>query len=357
MKRTFELNEGLFQDFVNLATGLFAPLEGFMTRRDRASVVSDMTLADGSIWTIPIDLDVDAETFSRCQSGGRLDLAYQGKVVGFMDVSDCYEVDVAGDAARVFKTAEEAHPGVKRELERHQYRVGGKVNVADPSVTCSALSPIKTRELFANRNWKTVVGFHTRNPIHRAHEHLQRVGLEVCDGLFLNPILGWRKDGDFTEEAILKSYRVMIDKYYPPDRVWLDGLRTSVRYAGPREAVFHAMIRRNLGCTHFIIGRDHAGVGSYYGTYEAQELAMEIAKRKDLGIQLLLLHEPYYCLKCDEMVSDKHCGHDGGNILKISGTDVRAMLKGDMRPDNRFLRPEVADVLIGLGRRAFVGDC
>lgn len=225
MKPVYELNTGLFQDFVNLSTGLFAPLNGFMNSRDRASVIQNMTLADGSLWTIPIDLDVDQVTYSKCLMGSTLVLNYLGRQVGFVHVSDCYEVDVEADAARVFKTADATHPGVRNELGRHKYRVGGDIEVSDHSVTENALNPKKTKALFKERNWSSVVAFHTRNPVHRAHEHLQRVGLEICDGLFVNPILGWRKDGDFTDEAILTSYRMIIDNYYPRDSVWIEGLK------------------------------------------------------------------------------------------------------------------------------------
>jgi len=220
----------------------------------------------------------------------------------------------------------------------------------------NALSSEKTKKFFKDKGWKTIVGFQTRNPVHRAHEHLQRIGLELCDGLFINPLIGWRKAGDFSEDAVMKAYECMIEKYYPADRVHLAGLRTYMRYAGPREAVFHAIIRKNLGCTHFIIGRDQAGTGEYYGKYEAQDLARKLKENGDLGIELLLLKGPYFCAQCDQIVSEKHCGHGEGSVFPVSGTLIREALIRNERPDERFMRPEIADVLISLGQDKFIRE-
>jgi len=207
---------------------------------------------------------------------------------------------------------------------------------------------------FALKGWKTIAGFQTRNPVHKAHEHLQRVALEVCDALLINPLLGWKKAGDFSERAVIDGYQTMINEYYAGLNIYFKPLRTPMRYAGPREAIFHAIIRRNLGCTHFIIGRDHAGVGEYYGKYEAQELARKIISKHDLGIELLLLSEPYYCKKCEQIVSDKTCNHSNEYIQKISGTQIRAMLADGKRPSNIFMRPEVADSIIKLEDNKFI---
>ena len=193
-----------------------------------------------------------------------------------------------------------------------------------------------------------MVGFQTRNPIHKAHEHIQRIGLEVCDGLFINPIVGWKKTGDFTQEAVMAAYRRMIDEFYPKGRVHIAGLKTQMRYAGPREAVFHAIIRRNLGCTHFIIGRDHAGVGGYYGAYDAHALAREL--EPELGIHLLLTREPYFCKKCGQIVTDKHCAHYSTHRVEISGTIIRKYISDGSIPDEIMLRKEVFDAILGCGQ-------
>jgi len=353
VKVTHQLTDESFQDFVNLASGLFAPLRGFMTGTQYRGVVDRMKLGEHA-WTIPITLDVDAVTYERARSASRLYLSYRGAEAGYMQVEDCYQVDAPADAGKIFGTAEQKHPGVAHEGCRSPMRVGGEVKVTLRSVIDDAIIPERIRDLFAARKWRTVAAFHTRNPVHRAHEHLHRLALEVCDGLFLSPFLGWKKAGDFGDEAIMQAYRVMVDTYYPRDRVHLEGLRSSMRYAGPREAVLHAIMRRNLGCTHFIVGRDHAGVGSYYGKYEAQELASQLAGEDALGIQLILPSEPYYCRKCAQVVTARHCGHSGDDIVEVSGTTIRETIRQGKRPDERFLRPEVADVLLGLGRKAFV---
>lgn len=354
MEPVRELSEEELQDLVSMHQGLFHPLDGFMTSRDYHSVVNRMRLGNGSVWTIPFSLDVDEDTYSKARHGNHLQLTHQGKEVGLVQIADCYEVDTNADALKVYGTDDQNHPVVRREQEKSRYRVGGKTVVTDSSILANSLSPAKTRAIFAEKGWQTVVAFHTRNPVHRAHEHLQRVGLELCDGLFINPFLGWKKDGDFSDEAIMKGYEALVQNYYPKDRVYLEGLRSSMRYAGPREAVFHALIRKNLGCTHIIVGRDHAGVGSYYGKYEAQELCRRLSSEEELGIEFLLLKEPFFCKKCRQVVSEKHCGHDEKYKVSISGTEIRRMLAANQCPDERFLRPEVASALLALGERKFV---
>jgi len=350
----YEIGEETKQDLINISQGIYYPLDGFMTSLNYHNVVNNMRLADNSVWTIPISLDVDHATYLKSMNSDRLYFSNEGKEIGFIEIEDCYEVNIGENVAKVFKTSDDSHPVVKKELNKYRYRVGGRIKVTDESILEDALSPQKTRDIFTRKKWRTIVAFHTRNPVHRAHEHLQRVGLELCDGLFINPFLGWKKSGDFSDEAILNSYRTLIDNYYPKDRVYLEGLKASMRYAGPREAVFHALIRKNLGCTHFIIGRDHAGVGSYYGKYEAQEFAEEIADKTDLGIELLLLKEPYFCQKCNQVVTEKHCGHNEDYKISISGTKIREMLRSNKIPDEKFLRPEVAKELLKLGETKFV---
>ena len=254
------------------------------------------------------------------------------------------------DLEKVFKTREMKHPGVKKEKERSPYRIGGKVTLLKREFLDGSLNPATTKRIFREKRWKTVVGFQTRNPIHKAHEHLQRMGLEICDGLFINPIIGWKKIGDFSEEAVLAAYETMVQEFYPRERVYMAGLRTQMRYAGPREAVFHALIRRNLGCTHFIIGRDHAGVGGYYGIYEAHDFARSLAEQHKLGIKLILAREPYYCKKCGQVVTDNTCGHYDTERVEISGTIIRQYISDGFMPDEIMLRREIFDTISKCGQ-------
>lgn len=354
MKLYTEINSETLEDLIGLHTGLYHPLEGFMTSLDYENVVGNMRLSDNSVWTLPVTLDVSHGVFRKAIDSERLYLKHKGMDVGFVEIHDCYRINIKNDVKKVFKTGDLNHPGVKKEMSRSPYRIGGKSRVTNRSVLKGALDPVETRKIFNKKGWATVVGFQTRNPVHSAHEYLQRVGLNFCDGLFINPSVGWKKEGDFTEDAIMSAYRCMIDEFYPANRVHIAPLRTCFRYAGPREAIFHAIIRKNLGCTHFIIGRDHAGVGNYYGIYEAHELAKKITGKDDLGITLLLLKEPYFCRRCMQIVTDKHCKHGEKDIEHISGSNIRAMLKNGKMPDERFMRPEVARSITALGDKAFV---
>lgn len=338
-----EIDEETLQDIINIETGLLYPLKGFMNEADFRSVVDRYTLSDGQVFTIPITLDVPEET--SLTSGQTLHLTFRGQHVAELEVEDTYRMTDA-DIEKVFRTLDMEHPGVKKEKERFSLRVGGKTTLTDKTLLQDALKPEETKKIFANKGWKTVVGFQTRNPIHKAHEHLQRIGLEVCDGLFINPIIGWKKPGDFTQEAVVAAYERMVEEFYPKNSVYMAGLKTQMRYAGPREAVFHAIIRRNLGCTHFIIGRDHAGVGGFYGAYDAHALARELSEKYDLGIQLLLLHEPYYCKKCGMVVSEKNCSHYETNRIEISGTIIRKYINEGTIPDEIMLRKEIFDAIL-----------
>jgi sulfate adenylyltransferase len=356
VKISYTIDPETLQDCINLSLGLFAPVDGFMNSSDYHAVVDDMLLSNGEVWTIPLSLDVDHDTFIAAADSTHLYLCYEGAEIGYVEIEDCYQVDVEMDLVKVFTTSDNHHPGVARERKRFKYRVGGKTTVTEPAILVGALNPKLTRQLFHDNGWKTVAGFQTRNPIHKAHEYLQRVALEVCDGLFINPLVGWKKAGDFSEEAVVDGYQAMIKYYYMGLNIHFDTLRTPMRYAGPREAIFHAIIRRNLGCTHFIIGRDHAGVGDYYGKYEAHELARSIIEEHDLGIILLLLSEPFYCLTCAQIVSDNTCGHDDSVVEKISGTKIRAMLSQDKRPSELMMRKEVSDAIIKLKANKFIKE-
>ena len=341
------INEETLQDVINIETGLLAPLTGFMGAEEFRSVVDRCHLSDGQVFPLPITLDVPPEQFEGLKPGARLTLEYGGRPVAELEVESKFRVSEA-DLERVFGTLEDAHPGVRKERERSACRVGGPVRLTDRTLLDNALKPEDTRRIFAEKGWSTVVGFQTRNPIHKAHEHIQRIGLEVCDGLFINPIVGWKKKGDFTEEAVMAAYRRMMEEFYPRGRVHMAGLRTQMRYAGPREAVFHAIIRRNLGCTHFIIGRDHAGVGGYYGAYDAHALAR--ALEPELGISLLLTREPYYCKKCGQIVTDKHCAHYDTGRVEISGTIIRKYISDGYIPDEIMMRRAIFQAILACGQ-------
>jgi sulfate adenylyltransferase len=354
VKLTYEVNEELLQDFINLCTGLFAPCNGFMNSADYRSVVDTCTLTSGEVFSLPITLDVNKKTFDNAKKTDRITLLFNGHEAGSVVIEDCFEIDPLLDVRKVFATGERKHPGVNRELGRHRYRIGGKTFLKSGRFSRGSMLPEKLQNIFKKKGWKTVVGFQTRNPVHRAHEHLQRIGLEICDGLFINPIVGWKKIGDFSETAVMRSYEVMVNSFYPRSRVFLQGLKTPMRYAGPREAIFHAIIRRNVGCTHFIIGRDHAGVGNYYGIYEAHTLAQKIMKRNNLGIELLLLKEPYFCCACEEVVSENTCGHPATNKIEISGTLIRQAFSEGRVPDSRMMRPKISKAILGLGPEIFI---
>lgn len=343
------INEETLQDVINIETGLLAPLKGFMGEEDFRNVVDRFCLADGSVFTIPVTLDIPEKLYKETRTGDTLYLTFEDKPVAELTVESLYEV-TPEDISTIFLTSETAHPGVKKELERSPYRVGGPVRLTERSYLEGALRPEHTKAIFAQNGWKTVAGFQTRNPVHKAHEHLQRAALELCDGLFINPITGWKKKGDFTEEAVMAAYHAMSQQFYPKDRVYVAGLKTQMRYAGPREAVFHAIIRRNLGCTHFIIGRDHAGVGGYYGAYDAHALARRLSEEHDLGIHLLLMREPYYCKICGQVVTDKHCAHYDTGRVEISGTIIRKYISQGYIPDELMMRKEIFEAILACGQ-------
>jgi sulfate adenylyltransferase len=348
---TLHVDDSACLEIVNLATGVFAPLTGFMSQRDHDSVVASMHTDAGEPWTIPVSLEVPEAQRSEFQHASRARLCNrQGTVVGCLEIEDVFRVDGERDVERVFGTSDRRHPGVQRELCRSPWRVGGRVT-ASPSAAgeCAPyeLTPADTKSMFRARNWRTVVGFQTRNPPHRAHEHLQRIALEVFDGLFIQPLVGWKQPGDFRPEAVVKAYEAQIRTFYPSHKVLLSTLRTPMRYAGPREAVFHAIIRRNFGCTHFIVGRDHAGVGGFYGIYEAQALCREFT---NLGITVLPLGGPFFCSHCDEVVTENSCDCGKQFAVPISGSKIRDCLKRQELPPASMMRREIVDVLVGLER-------
>jgi sulfate adenylyltransferase len=296
-------------------------------------------------------LDVSAAEASRMRGRPSVDLTYQNTKVGTIEPASIFNWDRAQTAHRVFGVETRNHPGVQRMLDSNEYLVGGPVTLAEAGrrfLFEDELSPARTREMFAECGWTTVAGFQTRNVPHRAHEYLQRVALEICDGLFIQPLVGLKKEGDYTPEAILLGYKALIGQFLPRERVVLGVLSTAMRYAGPREALFHALIRRNYGCTHFIVGRDHAGVGSYYGKYDSQDMAKRYAA--ELGIEILALHGPLHCRRCDSIVTDKTCQHVAGDpaaTTEISGTMMRQLLRDAATPRPELMRPEVVAAIQG----------
>ncbi len=346
-----EISEEAWIEMCNIGNGTFYPLKGFMDSADYRSVVENMHLHTGAPWTIPITLDVPEHKVDEIIRRDKIILINRNnEEVAELFVEDVYKVNYANDIKKIFLCDEKNHPGVKKEISRTAYRVGGPINILKyEEIFFSKYSfpPEKGTKIFKDKKWKTIAGFQTRNPIHKAHEYLQRIAMEIVDGIFIQPLVGWKKKDDFSSTAIIKAYEKMTDEFYPEKSVVLSVLKTPMRYAGPREAVFHAIIRRNFGCTHFIVGRDHAGVGGYYGKYDAHKLCSQF---NDLGIKILALKGPYYCRKCKSIVSEKNCPHGEKYALSISGTEVRTMFKKGIRPPEEYMRKEISNVLIGLQR-------
>jgi sulfate adenylyltransferase len=331
-------------DLDMLASGALSPLDGFMGRDDYERVLEDMRLAKGLPWALPVCLAVDHEP-----QGDEVTLTDEaGTPYAILEVDEVFEYDKEREARNAFRTTDEAHPGVARLYAQKPLYLAGKVTVfqrAQPAFPELALDPIDTRAAFAERGWKRIVGFQTRNPIHRAHEYLTKGALETVDGLLIHPLVGDTKSDDVPAQTRVECYRVLLENYYPENRVVLSAFPAAMRYAGPREAIWHAICRKNYGCSHFIVGRDHAGVGDYYGTYDAQ-LIFDEFEPHELDIEPMFFEHAFWCKVCGQMATPKTCPHGGDDHVFLSGTKVRELLANGELPPVEFSRPEVAEVLI-----------
>jgi sulfate adenylyltransferase len=342
-----QLDQNLLFDFANIAQGVYSPLNGFMSRNDFLKVVNDLTLENGDVWPLPIVFDITTELANEIEPGDRIGIRRpDGEPVGIMDVDSVYRYNEEETCENLFGTTDEDHPGVRTIQAKDPFFIGGPIKAFSDVIPRNGnhdITPKETRVLFKKCGWDTVVGFQTRNVPHRAHEYLQKSALEHVDGLFIQPKIGEKKSGDYTNDAILKGYESLISNYYPTDSVVLSMFKSRMMYAGPREAVFDSIVRKNYGCTHFIIGRDHAGVGNYYGDFEAQQLFNALG---NVGINPLYYHYAFYCTTCDGIVSEKICPHDSDKHMEPSGTELRQTLSDGERPPSELMRPEVAETVL-----------
>lgn len=344
-EKKIEIDEDILFDLEKIAIGAFSPLKGFMNEEETFSVIEKMRLPNNFPWTIPIVLQIKKEDFEKIEKKERVFLMFNNEIYGFIDVQDKYKIDLDYLCEKVFGTKDNKHPGVWNFKRKGKYIIGGEIRLIkkpEHPFKYYEYEPSETRKIFKEKGWKTVCAFQTRNAPHRGHEYLQKLALEITDGLFIQPILGRKKEGDFSNDIILKSYEVLIENYFLKDKVFLSGLSTWMRYAGPREAVFHAIVRKNYGATHFIVGRDHAGVGDYYPPYAAHEIFENFP---DIGIEIIKVYSVFYCKKCDAIVSEKICNHGKEYIKNISMTGIKEMIKKNEIPDEKILRREVFEIL------------
>jgi len=344
------INSREISDLEMIATGGLSPLEGFMNKQDYASVVDLMRLKNGLPWTIPITLSVARKDADRFKEGSDVALINeQETLLGILHLEEKFGFDKEHESQQVLRTTDEKHPGVQYLKSIGDVYLGGRISLINRPAHAEFLNyrldPRETRALFKQKGWKRIVAFQTRNPIHRAHEYIQKCALEVTDALLVHPLMGDTKQDDIPGQVRMACYEALLGKYYPDTRSMLSIFPAAMRYAGPREAIFHALARKNYGCTHFIVGRDHAGVGNYYGTYDAHYIFDEFSPA-EIGITPLFFDHTFYCKTCEGMASSKTCPHDAGHHVFLSGTKVREMLQQGEVPPMEFTRPEVAEILI-----------
>ena len=349
-----QLNIRGLADLEMIAVGAFSPITGFLTQDDYKSVVKDMHLSGGQPWSLPITLSATKDD-ARSFEGKQIALTdEEGNALAVMDVQQVYDYDKQEEARLVYRTDEDKHPGVAAVYQQSDMLIGGPITLFNRQKHIEFLQhrrdPKETRAAFEERGWKTIVGFQTRNPVHRAHEYIQKVAMETVDGLLLHPLVGATKDDDIPADVRMACYEALTENYYPANRVLLSVFPAAMRYAGPREAIFHALVRKNYGCSHFIVGRDHAGVGSYYGTYDAQKIFSEF-QPGELGITPMFFENSFFCRTCGSMGTAKTCPHGDDAHVSLSGTAVRQMLTEGKMPPPEFSRAEVAQILIDAARR------
>ena len=341
------INSDLASDVENIADGIFSPLEGFLVREDYEKVISKGRLANDLPWTVPIVLDVDNETAKKMKDAVDVALNLNGINFAILHVEDVYLFDKKKTAQGVYTTLDQNHPGVAKTMAMKEFLVGGKIEYVkrpqETPIRRYRKTPLETRELFKKAGWKTIVAFQTRNVPHVAHEMLQKASLNTHDGLFVNPLIGKKKSGDYKDEVIVESYESLIRNYYPQNRCHLATLHTEMRYAGPKEAIHHSIMRKNFGCTNIIIGRDHAGVGSYYDPFAAQKIFDDYP---DIGIEPIFFPAFFYCRKCLSFASERNCPHSTEFQEQLSGTKLRKMILEKQKPSEYMIRPEVFDVLL-----------
>lgn len=342
-----EVSNGLRDDIENIADGVFSPLEGFVGQEDFQSIVSKGRLKNGLAWTVPIVLDVDEQTAAKVKQAGDVALVSSGERFAILHVDEIYGFDKLAAAKAIYQTDDIKHPGVEKTIGMKEKLVGGRINVtrriAQSPLRKYRKTPSETRAEIAKNGWKTVVGFQTRNVPHVAHEMLQKAALNLYDGLFVNPLIGRKKQGDFKDEVILASYEALIDNYYPKNRAMFVTLHTEMRYAGPKEAIHHSIMRTNFGCSHFIVGRDHAGVGTYYHPFAAQEIFKDYT---DLAIKPVFFPAFYYCKKCLSYANERNCPHGPEVREELSGTKMRKMVSSGEIPAEHLMRPEISRLIV-----------
>lgn len=355
-------------DLEMIATGAMSPLEGFMGSADFESVLNRMRLSplthpsplrgegEGLVWSLPVVKSISAEEKKSLRIGGEAILKDEkGEALAILEVEEIYPHDKKKHAERAYGTLEETHPGVARVMDMGDFLVGGKISLFErphySDFPTYRLTPAETRKTFETRGWKKIVAFQTRNPIHRAHEYIQKCALEIVDGLLIHPLVGATKGDDIPAAVRMRCYEVLIEKYYQKNRVLLSVFPAAMRYAGPREAIFHALVRKNYGCTHFIVGRDHAGVSrpdgkGFYGPFDAQKIFDNFLRPEEIGVTPLFFENSFFCKACEGMATEKICPHGPAERVTLSGTQVRQMLGRGEIPPMEFTRPEVAQILI-----------